>query len=109
MKDGSNKSDKVACPRSGDEKKDLFETTRKKHIVRSVYGGPFVLYKHFPQQVVAACYHIPTHNQQLPIKDKLSRLQMQSLFNNDTSQNNLTAPVYPYQSNTAVPVVAPGV
>jgi hypothetical protein len=42
---------------------------------------------------------IPTHNQQLPIKDKLSRLQLQSLFEKN-------APVYSYQNNMAVPVVA---
>jgi hypothetical protein len=57
MKEGSNKSDKIACPRSGD-------TT----------------------------HNIHTHYQQLPIKDKLSRLQVQLLF----------------QNNTVVPVVAPG-
>jgi hypothetical protein len=93
MKDGSNKSDKVACLRSGDEGKNLFEKKRNKRIVQSGYGGPFVLYSntHYPQLVVATAYYpVSTQDQQLPIKDELSRLQMQVLF----------------QYNTFVPVVA---
>ena len=109
MKD-SNNSDKVSCspPACGAGDKNLFEQHREKHIVQSGYGGPFVLYinKHCPQQVAAAYYYVPTHNQQLPIKDKLSRLQLQSLFEKNTSRNNLAAPVYSYKNNMAVSVVA---
>ena len=94
MKDGSNKSDKVACLRhlAEDEGKNLFEK-RNKRIVQSGYGWPFVLYSntHYPQQVVATAYYsVSTQDQQLPIKDKISRLQTQVLF----------------QYNTFVPVIA---
>jgi hypothetical protein len=95
MKDGSNNSDKVAClcQLAEDEGKNLFEKKRNKRIVQSGYGGPFVFYSntHYPQQVVArADYPVSTQDQQLPIKDRLSRRQMQVLF----------------QYNTFVPVVA---
>src|SRR5215211_8097003 len=87
--------------------KTLFEKIWEKHIVRSIKDGPDVLYidKHFihevtspqafaglekrgltvfrPQQVVATADHnVPTLNQHLPIKDELSRNQVQQLIEN---------------------------
>src|SRR6201989_2589970 len=87
--------------------KTLFEKIWEKHIVKEIPDGPSVLYidKHFihevtspqafagiekrglkvfrPQQVVATADHnVPTWNQHLPIKDELSRLQVQQLIEN---------------------------
>ncbi len=87
--------------------KTLFEKIWEKHIVKEVEDGPSVLYidKHFihevtspqafhgiekrgltvlrPQQVVATADHnVPTLNQHLPIKDELSRLQVNQLIEN---------------------------
>lgn len=87
--------------------KTLFEKIWDKHVVKQIEGGPSVLYidKHFihevtspqafkglekrglsvfrPQQVVATADHnVPTLNQHLPIKDELSRLQVQQLIEN---------------------------
>ncbi len=87
--------------------KTLFEKIWEKHIVKEVEDGPTVLYidKHFihevtspqafkgienrslpvfrPQQVVATADHnVPTMDQHLPIKDKLSRLQVNQLIEN---------------------------
>lgn len=87
--------------------KTLFDKIWEKHIVKEVEGGPSVLYidKHFihevtspqafkglekrgialfrPQQIVATADHnVPTINQHLPIKDELSRLQVQQLKEN---------------------------
>ncbi len=87
--------------------KTLFEKIWDKHIVKTMEDGPSVLYidKHFihevtspqafkgiekrglkvfrPQQVVATADHnVPTVNQHLPIKDELSRLQVQQLTEN---------------------------
>jgi 3-isopropylmalate/(R)-2-methylmalate dehydratase large subunit len=89
--------------------KTLFEKIWDKHIVRSIKDGPEVIYidKHFihevtspqafaglekrglkvfrPQQVVATADHnVPTINQHLPIKDQLSRLQVEQLIENCT-------------------------
>ncbi len=78
MNECSNNGDKVGCSRRRAEHggKGLFDTHIKKHIVQTVYGGPFVLYSIKPQQVVAlANYYVPTQNQQLPIKEKGQRLQ----------------------------------
>src|SRR5262245_57094827 len=85
----------------------LFDKIWEKHIVKQIDGGPAVLYidKHFihevtspqafqglekrglkvfrPQQVVATADHnVPTLNQHLPIKDELSRNQVQQLIDN---------------------------
>src|SRR5882724_9159530 len=82
----------------------LFEKIWNKHVVKTISGGPSVLYidKHFihevtspqafkgiekrgmkvfrPQQVVATADHnVPTLDQHLPIKDGLSRIQVQQL------------------------------
>ena len=90
----------------------LFEKIWNKHIVKTITGGPSVLYidKHFihevtspqaftglnkrgikvfrPQQVVATADHnVPTINQHLPIKEALSRLQVDALITNCAEHN----------------------
>jgi 3-isopropylmalate/(R)-2-methylmalate dehydratase large subunit len=87
--------------------KTLFEKIWEKHIVKTINDGPSVLYidRHFihevtspqaftglnkrgikvlrPQQVVATADHnVPTLNQHLPIKEELSRLQVDALIKN---------------------------
>lgn len=87
--------------------KTLFEKIWEKHIVKTIDGGPSVLYidRHFihevtspqafaglnkrgikvfrPQQVIATADHnVPTLNQHLPIREELSRLQVEALKKN---------------------------
>ncbi len=87
--------------------KSLFEKIWEKHVIKQIDGGPAVLYidKHFihevtspqafkgleqrgmkvlrPQQVVATADHnVPTLQQHLPIRDELSRKQVQQLIGN---------------------------
>ena len=87
--------------------KTLFEKIWDTHVVKSIPDGPSVLYidKHFihevtspqafkglsqrglkvfrPKQVVATADHnVPTINQHLPIKEELSRIQVQTLKDN---------------------------
>ncbi|MBN9382595.1 MAG: 3-isopropylmalate dehydratase large subunit [Chitinophagaceae bacterium] len=87
--------------------KTLFEKIWDQHVVKTIEGGPSVLYidKHFihevtspqafkglqkrgldvfrPRQIVATADHnVPTTDQHLPIKDELSRLQVQQLIAN---------------------------
>src|SRR6201746_585264 len=87
--------------------KTLFEKIWEKHLVKSIPGGPDVIYidKHFihevtspqafagiekrglkllrPEKVVATADHnVPTLNQHLPIKEALSRLQVDQLIEN---------------------------
>src|SRR5215213_5727654 len=87
--------------------KTLFEKIWEKHVVKTIPGGPSVLYidKHFihevtspqafngiekrgltvlrPQNTVATADHnVPTQNQHLPIRDQLSRLQVDQLIEN---------------------------
>src|ERR1700733_11406520 len=87
--------------------KTLFEKIWDKHVVKTIPDGPSVLYidKHFihevtspqafkglserglkvfrPKQVVATADHnVPTMNQHLPIKEELSRVQVQTLKEN---------------------------
>src|SRR4051794_34459698 len=87
--------------------KTLFDKIWEKHVVKNIEGGPSVLYidKHFihevtspqafkgleqrglpvfhPKQVVATADHnVPTLNQHLPIKEELSRIQVQTLKDN---------------------------
>lgn len=87
--------------------KTLFDKIWEKHIVRKIDGGPSVLYidRHFihevtspqaftglnkrgikalrPKQVVATPDHnVPTIDQHLPIKEELSRLQVETLKQN---------------------------
>jgi 3-isopropylmalate/(R)-2-methylmalate dehydratase large subunit len=87
--------------------KTLFEKIWEKHVVRTIKDGPDVLYidKHFihevtspqafagltkrglqlfrPDRIVATADHnVPTRDQHLPIKDRLSRLQVDQLIEN---------------------------
>ncbi|MEO7835260.1 MAG: 3-isopropylmalate dehydratase large subunit [Ginsengibacter sp.] len=87
--------------------KTLFEKIWQKHLVKSIPGGPDVIYidKHFihevtspqafsgiekrgqqlfrPLQTIATADHnVPTINQHLPIKDELGKLQVQRLVDN---------------------------
>ncbi|HKO81216.1 MAG TPA: aconitase family protein, partial [Chitinophagaceae bacterium] len=87
--------------------KTLFEKIWDKHVVKTIDDGPSVLYidKHFihevtspqafnglnkrgmkvlrPRQVVATADHnVPTLNQHLPIKEELSRRQVEALKKN---------------------------
>lgn len=87
--------------------KTLFEKIWEKHVVKSIEAGPDVLYidTHFihevtspqafagmdkrglkvfrPSQTVATADHnVPTLNQHLPIKDQLSRMQVEQLIEN---------------------------
>src|SRR5678815_3528945 len=90
----------------------LFDKIWKTHVVKSIPGGPSVLYidKHFiheatspqafkgledrglkvfrPKQVVATVDHnVPTIDQHLPIKEELSRIQVQMLSENCKKHN----------------------
>jgi 3-isopropylmalate/(R)-2-methylmalate dehydratase large subunit len=92
--------------------KTLFEKIWDTHIVKTIQDGPSVLYidKHFihevtspqafkgldkrgikvlrPSQIVATADHnVPTLNQHLPIKDELSRLQVNQLIENCSNHN----------------------
>ena len=87
--------------------KSLFEKIWEKHVVKEIEGGPSVLYidthlihevtspqafngltkrgleVYRPKQVVATADHnVPTLNQHLPIKEELSRIQVQTLKQN---------------------------
>src|SRR6185436_12566797 len=87
--------------------KTLFDKIWEKHVVKQIDDGPSVLYidKHFihevtspqafnglnkrgikvfrPQQTVATADHnVPTLNQHLPIKEELSRKQVEALIKN---------------------------
>src|SRR6476646_2723594 len=87
--------------------KTLFEKIWETHVVKTIDGGPSILYidKHLihevtspqafaglnkrgikvfrPKQVVATADHnVPTINQHLPIKEELSRLQVEALKKN---------------------------
>jgi 3-isopropylmalate/(R)-2-methylmalate dehydratase large subunit len=87
--------------------KTLFDKIWEKHVIRQIEGGPCVLYidKHFihevtspqaftglnkrgirvfrPHQTVATADHnVPTLNQHLPIKEELSRRQVEALKQN---------------------------
>lgn len=103
--------------------KTLFEKIWEKHIVKTINDGPSVLYidRHFihevtspqaftgldkrgikvlrPQQVVATADHnVPTLNQHLPIKEELSRLQVDALIKNCAAHNiELYGLGHPYQ------------
>ena len=87
--------------------KTLFEKIWDRHVVRTIDGGPSVIYidKHLihevtspqafkglekrglevfrPKQIVATADHnVPTLDQHLPIKEELSRIQVQQLVDN---------------------------
>src|SRR5712671_1048378 len=90
----------------------LFDKIWNRHVVKQIEDGPFVLYidKHFihevtspqaftglnkrgikvfrPSQTVATADHnVPTLNQHLPIKEELSRLQVEALKKNCAEHN----------------------
>lgn len=92
--------------------KTLFEKIWEKHLVKTIPGGPDVIYidKHFihevtspqafagiekrglkilrPEKIVATADHnVPTINQDLPIRDVLSRLQVEQLVQNCKKHN----------------------
>ncbi len=92
--------------------KTLFEKIWEKHLIKTIPGGPDVIYvdKHFihevtspqafagiekrglkvlrPEKVVATAEHnVPTINQNLPIKDMLSRMQVEQLVQNCKKHN----------------------
>jgi len=103
--------------------KTLFEKIWDKHIVQTIKDGPSVLYidKHLihevtspqafkglekrgmelfrPQQIVATVDHnVPTIDQHLPIKEELSRIQVQQLIANcKKHQVELYGLGHPYQ------------
>ncbi|MEY4885792.1 MAG: hypothetical protein RL151_1101, partial [Bacteroidota bacterium] len=87
--------------------KTLFDKIWESHVVKTIDGGPSVLYidRHFihevtspqafnglrkrgmpvsrPHQVVATADHnVPTLNQELPIREELSRKQVEMLVKN---------------------------
>lgn len=103
--------------------KTLFEKIWNNHVVKTITNGPAVLYidKHLihevtspqafaglnkrgikvfrPKQVVATADHnVPTINQHLPIKETLSRLQVEALQKNCTEHGiELYGLGHPYQ------------
>jgi len=111
--------------------KTLFEKIWERHVVKTIDGGPSVLYidKHFihevtspqafkglekrnielfrPQQIVATADHnVPTLNQHLPIKEELSRIQVQTLVENCKKHHvELYGLGHPYQG--VVHVIGP--
>ena len=111
--------------------KTLFEKIWDRHVVKTIDGGPSVLYidKHFihevtspqafkglekrnielfrPNQIVATADHnVPTLNQHLPIKEELSRIQVQTLVENCQKHHvELYGLGHPYQG--VVHVIGP--
>src|ERR1700742_1090455 len=103
--------------------KTLFEKIWDQHVVKTIGGGPSVLYidKHFihevtspqafkglenrglevfrPHQIVATADHnVPTLNKHLPIKEELSRVQVQKLIDNCRNHHiELYGLGHPYQ------------
>src|SRR5258705_10095790 len=103
--------------------KTLFDKIWEKHVVKTIDGGPSVLYiyKHLihevtspqafnglnkrgikvfrPQQTVATADHnVPTLNQHLPIKEELSRKQVEALIKNCAEHGvELYGLGYPFQ------------
>jgi 3-isopropylmalate/(R)-2-methylmalate dehydratase large subunit len=103
--------------------KTLFEKIWNSHVVKTIEGGPSVLYidRHFihevtspqafsglakrglpvfrPEQIVATADHnVPTINQHLPIREELSRKQVDQLITNcEKFGINLYGLGHPYQ------------
>ena len=103
--------------------KTLFEKIWDKHVVKTIDGGPSVLYidKHLihevtspqafagiekrglqifrPKQIVATADHnVPTIDQHLPIKEELGRVQVETLIKNCANHNiELYGLGHPYQ------------
>ncbi len=112
-------------------KKTLFDKVWDAHVVDSIENGPQVLYidKHLihevtspqafqeledrgipilrPEQIVATADHnTPTTNQHLPIKDALSRNQLNELSAN-CNKNGITLYELGHKNNGIVHVIAP--
>ena len=112
-------------------KKTLFDKVWDNHVVKSAPDGPQILYidKHLihevtspqafnelkerkipifrPNQIVATADHnTPTKNQHLPIKDDLSRNQLEQLSKN-CLENNITLYNLGHKYNGIVHVMAP--
>ena len=112
-------------------KKTLFEKVWDSHVVSSIDNGPQILYidKHLihevtspqafneledrgipifrPDQIVATADHnTPTLNQDQPIRDTLSRQQLEQLSKN-CKKNNITLYELGHQYNGIVHVMAP--
>src|ERR1700761_4014911 len=109
----------------------LFEKIWNRHVVKTIEGGPSVLYidRHFihevtspqafkglenrgievfrPKQIVATADHnVPTIDQHLPIKEQLSREQVQKLVDNCAKHHiDLYGLGHPYQG--VVHVIGP--
>ena len=109
-KNGDRKSNKMSNQKDIEKSAGgltLFDKIWDSHVVKTIPGGPSILYidKHFihevtspqafkgienrglkvfrPKQTVATADHnVPTINQHLPIKDELSRIQVQQLKEN---------------------------
>ncbi|CAM1335236.1 3-isopropylmalate dehydratase large subunit [Tenacibaculum aestuariivivum] len=111
--------------------KTLFDKVWDAHVVDSIKNGPQVLYidKHLihevtspqafnelkergisvarPDKIVATADHnTPTVNQHLPIKDDLSRNQLEQLTKN-CKENNITLYELGHENNGIVHVIAP--
>ncbi len=111
--------------------KTLFEKVWEKHVVHQIQDGPAVLYidKHLihevtspvafkgldrrgikvrrPDRTVATPDHnIPTIEQELPIKEELSRLQVQQLTDN-TTNHNIQLYGLGHQYNGVVHIIGP--
>ena len=119
----SLESSKVSPKGEDLEGATLFQKIWQKHLVKTIPEGPDVIYidKHFihevtspqafagiekrgfklfrPQNIVATADHnVPTVNQHLPIKDMLSRLQVDQLITNCTKHGiELYGLGHPYQ------------
>lgn len=112
-------------------KKTLFDKIWDAHVVESIPDGPDILYidKHLihevtspqafnelkernipvfrPEKIVATADHnTPTQNQHLPVKDLLSRKQLQELSQN-CEENNITLYGLGHPYNGIVHVMAP--
>ena len=112
-------------------KKTLFDKVWDAHVVESIEDGPQILYidKHLihevtspqafnelkerripifrPHQIVATADHnTPTTNQHLPVKDALSRKQLEQLSKN-CLENNITLYNLGHKYNGIVHVMAP--
>ena len=112
-------------------KKTLFDKVWDKHVVKSIPNGPQILYidKHLihevtspqafnelkerkipifrPNQIVATADHnTPTKNQHLPVKDDLSRNQLEQLSKN-CLENKITLYNLGHKYNGIVHVMAP--
>lgn len=112
-------------------KKTLFDKVWDAHVVETITNGPQILYidKHLihevtspqafnelkqrqipifrPKQIVATADHnTPTLNQHLPVKDDLSRKQLEELSKN-CAENNITLYQLGHKYNGIVHVMAP--